>query len=135
MKVLVDTCIWSLALRSNIGKNKLITDELVALMDEGRLSIIGPIKQEILSAYKDKTKFNKIRQHLADFPNTEIEDIDYETAAEFHSICRGKGVQGSHIDFLICAISVRCKMNIFTNDSDFERYKKHLPIELYNPKS
>ena len=105
MRVLVDTCIWSIALKGNDPRNKLLASELEMLIDEGRLAIIGPIKQEILSAYKDKIKYTKVRKSLSYFPNITLEDIDFEVAAEFHNTCRGKGAQGSHIDFLICAVA------------------------------
>ena len=131
MKVLVDTCIWSIALKGNDPRNKLIASELETLIDEGRLAIIGPIKQEILSAYKEKVKYTKVRKSLSYFPNIILEDIDFEVAAEFHNTCRGKGVQGSHIDFLICAVAVRLNLSIYTNDKDFQRYQKYTPIELH----
>jgi hypothetical protein len=34
-------------------------------------------------------------------------------------------------DYLICAVAVRGKMEIFTTDGDFQHYRKHLPIALY----
>lgn len=132
MKVLVDTCVWSRAFKAKDSRNKKVCKELETLIEENRVSIIGPIRQEILSAYKNKEKFNIIKKHLTYFPNVDIENEDYELAAEFHNICRGKGVQGRHIDFLICSVSVRARMCIFTFDKDFMRYKKYLPIEIYN---
>ena len=44
--------------------------------------------------------------------------------------CRRKGVQGSTIDFLICAVAALEELQILTTDSDFLRYTKHLPINL-----
>ena len=132
MKVLVDTCVWSIALKSNDSRNAIIVKELEALIDENRISMIGPIRQEILSAYKDENKFEIIKAHLSFFQSSEILDDDYIIAAKFHNICRGKGIQGSHIDFLICAISVRLKLKIFTLDNDFFHYQKYLPIDIHN---
>ena len=130
MKVLVDTCVWSLALKGNDPRNAMIVKELETLIDENRVLIIGPIRQEILSAYKDSNKFEKIKNHLAFFQNATIIDEDYIIGAKFHNICRGKGIQGSHIDFLICAISIRLKSKIFTLDNDFLHYNKYLPIDI-----
>ncbi len=61
-------------------------------------------------------------------------DSDYKSAAEYSNICRGKGIQGSHTDFLICAVSTRLKMQIYTSDQDFVRYSKHIPLSLYQEK-
>ena len=32
---------------------------------------------------------------------------------------------------LICAVSIRGNMAIYTNDKGFRHYAKHLPLELY----
>ena len=93
--------------------------------------IIGPIRQEILSGYSDLRKFRTIKEKLSYFENTPILDTDYELAAEFSNKCRKKGIQGSHIDFLICGVANRTDMPIFTNDSDFMHYRKTIPIKFY----
>lgn len=129
--VLVDTCAWSLALRGNTLKEKTIAEQLTQLIDENRVRIIGAIRQELLSGYSDKNSYEKLRQKLLYFPNEPVADADYEAAAEYSNLCRTKGIQGSHTDFLICAVSIRAKFKIFTTDKDFQGYKKHLPIELY----
>ena len=128
--VLVDTCIWSLSLRGESPKNIFIAEKLTRLIDDNRAKIIGVIRQEVLSGYSNKNSFDRLCQKLRYFPNEPIVDADYEAAAEYSNICRSKGIQGSHIDFLICAISVRAKFKIFTVDNDFELYAKHLPISL-----
>jgi len=66
------------------------------------------------------------------FPNEPIIDEDYVIAAEFSNLCRQKGVQGSHIDFLICAVAHRLKISIFTGDKDFNLYHQLIPIDLYS---
>jgi predicted nucleic acid-binding protein len=64
--------------------------------------------------------------------NTPILDEDYISAAKFYNECRQNGVQGSHIDLLICAVAVRLDIPIFTSDKDFGFYQQHLPIKLYS---
>ena len=56
---------------------------------------------------------------------------DYEQAAEYANICRENGIQGSHTDFLICAIAVKNGWEIFSEDNDFQNYQKILPIKLH----
>jgi hypothetical protein len=48
MRVLVDTCIWSKALRRK-NCNSNVIKRLADLIYDGRVAIIGPIRQEILS--------------------------------------------------------------------------------------
>ena len=128
--VLVDTCIWSLALRSRAPKEAAVAEQLSLLIDDNQVRIIGPIRQELLSGYTDKNSFERLRQKLIYFPNEPVFDADYESAAEYSNFCRSKGIQGSHTDFLICAVSIRAKFQIYTTDKDFQHYSKHLPISL-----
>ena len=109
--VIVDTCIWSLALRRT-AENREVTEELTSLIKENRAKIIGVIRQEILSGYSDLDRYEKLRNKLRAFPNEQVIDADYESAAKYSNICRSKGIQGSHIDFLICAIATKLKMKI-----------------------
>lgn len=131
MGVLVDTCMWSLALRRVKPKEIEVARILTSLIEENRARIIGPIRQEVLSGYSDLSQFQKLRLKLTAFSNETIIDADYEMAAEYANICRSKGIQGSHTDYLICAVSVRLNLSIYTNDKDFLHYQKHLPISLY----
>ena len=131
MKVLVDTPIWSYALRTRDNEYQYEIDKLESLIKDQRALIIGPIRQEILSGYSDLRKFRKLKAKLSYFENIPIQDIDYELAAELCNQCREKGIQGSHIDFLICAVAKRIDVPIFTTDKDFVRYQRIISIKLY----
>ena len=128
MNILVDTSVWSLALRRS--KDRTPEDpyvqELRELIRELRVRIIGPIRQEILSGIRSQDQFNAIRMHLRMFTDLELTISDYERAAELFNILRSKGIQGSNTDFLICAIAERHKFPILTTDADFKLFKKHL---------
>ncbi len=131
MKTLVDTCIWSSVLRRDKIANKEIEKKLIELILNNDALIIGPIRQEILSGYSDPKKFKKLKNRLDAFPNLQIIDDDYVVAAEYSNECRKNGIQGGHIDFLICAVASRNKIPIFTCDNDFQQYSKIIKIELY----
>lgn len=130
MRVLVDTCVWSQALRRIDGDNKQ-TQELRDLISDNRACIIGPIRQEILSGIRLQHHFQALRDHLSAFPDLLIETVDYECAAEFSNLLRSKGLQGSAIDFIICAAAYRNSLLIYSVDQDFKHFSKHLPIKLY----
>ena len=135
MKVLVDTSVWSLALRRELPSDSHEVSELTELIKETRVQMIGPVRQELLSGIKSQAQFQKLRNHLRSFPDLELTARDYEYAAEFFNLCRSKGVQGSNTDFLICAIAAHQKAPIFTTDRDFDLFKLHLPISLHRPRS
>ena len=134
MKVIVDTCVWSLALRRNIPKSIHLVNELKELISEVRVQLVGPIRQELLSGIKSKKQFRNLRDHLSAFPDLQLESEDFELAAEYYNLARAKGIQGSNTDFLICSLAHRYKIPIFTTDKDFEQYKSVIPIQLYVPR-
>ena len=132
MKVLVDTSVWSLALRRRAPAHAAV-DELRALVAAGRAAMCGVIRQEILSGIRETSTFDRLREQLRAFTDEAITVEDYERAAAFYNACRAKGVQGSNTDFLLCAVCANHRLPIFTTDADFPRYAKLLPIELHSP--
>jgi predicted nucleic acid-binding protein len=131
MSVLVDTCIWSAALRRGKVKNQDSVNNLARLIKELRVHIIGPVRQEILSGIKTDKQFQELKSYFSAFPDLPLESADYEQAAEFFNVCRRNGIQGSNTDFLICSASHRRNLEIFTSDHDFLDFQKYLPIKLY----
>ncbi|ODG96515.1 twitching motility protein PilT [Nostoc sp. KVJ20] len=132
MKVIVDTSVWSLALRRNykvddsphvVVLRELITDDQVAL--------VGAVRQEILSGIRDANQYNQLKNYLRAFPNIELDMEDYELASEFYNTCRSNGIQGANTDFLICAAASRRNYTIVTTDKDFENFSQHIPITLF----
>lgn len=131
MRVLVDTSVWSEALRRAKQTESNVVQEFRSLIAEHRVDIIGPIRQEVLSGIREDIQFEKLEKNLAAFPDLLIERDDYVLAARFFNTCRTKGVQGSNADFLICAVAVQRQLAIFTTDKDFQLFAKQLPIVLH----
>ena len=130
MNILVDTSVWSLALRRAAPAHPA-RHRLEELILDGRASLIGPIRQELLSGVKVIAQFNLLREKLQAFTDIELQSHDYEEAASFFNECRKHGIQGSNTDFLICAAAARRDLPIFTMDKDFIRYAEFVPISLY----
>lgn len=133
MQVLVDTSVWSLALRKKtLTRNESsLVKELSELIKEQRVEIIGPIRQEVLSGMSDEKKFAILKEKLSAFEDLYLSSSHYETAAEFSNRCRKKGIQGSHTDFLICAAAAGNGMSIFTTDQDFYHYRDYIDIHIH----
>lgn len=133
MKVVVDTSIWSHVLRRKTQTaQEWVRSELAALIEDGRVAMIGPVRQEVLSGIREPAHFDRLREHLRAFPDLAITPDDYEIAASFYNRCRAKGIQGSNTDFLICAVAARNEFRIFTTDGDFTRFAALLPIVLHS---
>ncbi len=135
MIVLVDTPVWSLALRRkpadlNPREQRLI-ESLAELVREGRVQLLGPVRQELLSGIREEAQFRKLRDYLRAFPEQPLEAADYEEAAHMNNRCRTRGIAGPAIDFLICAAAHRRGWSIFTTDHDFQSYASVLPLRLF----
>jgi len=135
MKVLVDTSVWSLALRRNQVAEGPFVLELRELISELRVQMLGPIRQELLSGIRSFAQFSTLRDHLRAFPDLVLTADDFELAAEYFNTCRAKGIQGSNTDFLICAVGKRQEMPILTTDADFKLFRQQLPVSLHRPRS
>ena len=137
MKVLVDTSVWSVALRrpknSALSADQQATvNALADLVRDGRAVLIGAIRQELLSGIKTASQFDVLRDSLVPFDDLVLPMPVYESAAQAFNTCRAIGVQGSNTDFLICAAAIHHQTPIFTLDHDFVMYQRCLPIHLYS---
>lgn len=134
MKVLVDTSVWSLALRRRAPAHPAV-DELRRLVAHGRAAIVGPIRQELLSGIRDRAVFERLRDHLRAFPDEAITAVDFERAAECFNLCRTKGIRGSNTDFLLCAVAERYRFPILSTADDFVKFGRVLPLRLHAPQA
>lgn len=132
MKVLVDTCIWSLSLRRKEVADDPYVRELAKLIEDFRAQMLGPIRQEILSGIRTEEQFEELQMHLRAFPDLPIATRDYERAAGFYNTCSRQGIQGSNTDFLLCAMGERHEMPIFTFDEDFKLFAGRLSVKLHS---
>jgi predicted nucleic acid-binding protein len=127
MKVLVDTSIWSLALRRKGGPAKLNDEEkrLVALLVEairdGRVLVAGPIRQEVLSGIATPEQFAAVKTKLDPFSDQPIASEDYIEAAGLYNLCQRRGVSCGAVDMLLCALAYRNQWTILARDGGMER--------------
>lgn len=135
MNVLVDTSVWSLALRRKAQDlNPLecrLVEELTELIRDGRARILGIVRQELLSGVKTNAQFDKLRDILRAFPDETVTTADYEAAAKASNDCRAKGVADSIVDILICAVALNRNLLILTTDPDFKNYARILPLKFH----
>ncbi|HEV2323985.1 MAG TPA: PIN domain-containing protein [Terracidiphilus sp.] len=136
MKVLVDSCVWSLALRRRKGaaglnaQEKHLVSGLAEAIRDGRVAMIGPVRQEVLSGIDHEEQFQKLRDRLEVFRDEEIESADYIEAARLDHLCRKRGVQCGVVDMLLCAVAVRNSWTILTVDGALLRCIEAIEREL-----
>jgi len=131
MNYIVDTSVWSLALRRHSQVRSLEVRKLRTLLEEGeRIFMVGVILQEILQGIKIKSQFIQIQDAMAFIPILSEKREDYFYAAELYNICRAKGIVAGTIDFLIASIAIRNECSLLTADRDFHHIAKHTKLKL-----
>ena len=131
MMVLVDTSVWSRMLSEEYRLNRLVCSRTDATDQEYEGSDAWADPPGNSFQIRTGEQFVKVREQLRPFSDLLLVAEDYEYAAELFNLLRGKGIQGSNTDFLICAVSLRYKLPIFTTDKDFDLFARHIPLQLY----
>jgi predicted nucleic acid-binding protein len=141
MMVLVDTPVWSLALRRRShdlsAPESRLVQSLEELIREQRAQLLGSTRQEILSGLREQTpglreqtQFDRILAYLRAFENVSVTVEDYEDAARMMNRCRRSGITASTTDMLICAVSQRRQWQILSTDRDFVHYNRVLDLQV-----
>ncbi|HEU5452322.1 MAG TPA: PIN domain-containing protein [Terriglobales bacterium] len=132
--VLVDTSVWSLILRRKHGdlnpRQRALGEALTRLIQHNAVVLIGPLRQEILSGIRSEAQYEQLRSYLRDFPDEPLTADDYESAAALSNSLLSRGEVSSGVDALIAAIAIARQWQLFTTDSAFNRWARHLPLHL-----
>ncbi|MBI4687624.1 MAG: PIN domain-containing protein [Nitrospirae bacterium] len=131
MKIIVDTSIWSLALRRHTPLSNPETEALRKLIEQGEnIFLLGIILQEILQGVKEPAAFKRIKEHFDAFLLLEITREVYVRAAELRNHLSKNGIQASTVDALIAAVAISNECHLFTSDKDFTHIAKHSKLKL-----
>jgi hypothetical protein len=126
VKLLVDTSVWSLALRrkstaSLTSEEQNLKAKLVQAIQDGRVAMIGLLRQEILSGIKEKGQFDQVKAALDPYLDEPINTADHEYAARVYNECRNQGAEAGTVDILICAVAVRRGWEVLSGDGGLSR--------------
>ncbi len=132
MRILVDTSVWSLALRRTSG---VVNEEallLRAIIEQGEnIYLLGIILQEVLQGIRNSKDFLSLKEYFKAFPLIDLTREDYVRAAELKNHLMGKGRQGSTIDVLIASIAISHRCQLFTADKHFKQIAEHCELKLF----
>jgi predicted nucleic acid-binding protein len=126
VKLLVDTSVWSLALRRKATASlspdeQKLKAELVRAIQDGRVAMLGMLRQELLSGIKEKAQFDRVKAALDAYIDEPIDSKDHEYAARLYNACRNQGVEAGTVDMLICALAVRRGWEVLSTDVSLNR--------------
>ena len=131
MKILVDTSVWSLALRRKNGLENSEADALRKLIENGEdIFLIGIILQEVLQGIKRPADFQALTNYFEAFPLIKLSREDFIKAAALKTHLISKGVQASTVDALIASAAVSHDCFLFTTDKDFLHIARHAKLKL-----
>jgi len=132
MTLLVDTSVWSLALRRHVSVDEpavlMLKD---ALLGAEVVVTTGIVLQELLQGFSGPKAKAEIIQRFATLPLVQPDLNDHIDAAEIRNTCRRAGVQVGTTDALIAQLCIRHGLQLLTTDKDFSHAAAHCPLKLW----
>ena len=135
MTILVDTSVWSLALRRDIEASEPEVQVLKDSLLGGEVVVTaGLVLQELLQGFSGPKTQAQIVQRFAALPLIEPDRDDYIGAAGIRNTCRRAGVQIGTIDALLAQLCIRHELTLLTTDQDFVHAAKHCGLSVWPAK-
>ena len=119
MNVLVDTSVWSLALRRDAPPDIPEVHQLGRCLVNGTVYCTGLILQEMLQGFTKPKAHDQIVARFSALPLLVPDRDDHIQAAELRNTCRRKSVQVGTIDALLAQLCSRYELTMLTTDKDF----------------
>lgn len=133
MSYLVDTSVWSLALRRDAP------DSIPEVVDLGRaleagdeIFVTGLVLQELLQGFNKPKAYDQIIEYFESLPFIVPERDDYIRAANLRNRCRKKGIQVGTIDVLLAQLCIDREIEILTTDKDFLQIAKVASLKVWS---
>jgi len=127
MMVLVDTSVWSRALR---GSGEPVVDTLRKNIERGRVVLLGIIVQEVLQGIRRERDARVVAKKLEPFPLLQLSRDDHAAAADLHRKCARHGVTVATVDCHIASAATRHDCGLLTADGDFEHIARIARLRL-----
>ena len=132
MTLLVDTSVWSLALRRDTsGSSPQVQALRVALEGAEIVVTTGLVLQELLQGFAGPRARKDIIERFAALPLLSPDRQNHIDAAELRNRCRRAGVQLGTIDALLAQLCIRHWLTLLTTDDDFVHAARHCPLRVW----
>ena len=134
MSLLVDTSVWSLALRRQATQPQ--PPEVLALREAilgaDQVFVTGLVLQELLQGFAGPKDSERIIEHFAALGCVQPDRQDHIEAAELRNTCRRSGVQIGAIDALLIQLCRRHDLTLLSTDQDFRFAARHVEFRLWS---
>jgi predicted nucleic acid-binding protein len=131
---LVDTSVWSLALRRDAPPETAHVQALKhALSGADLIVTTGLVLQELLQGFAGAKAGMQIVERFASLAWIQPEREDHIAAASLRNACRRAGVQTGTVDALIAQLCIRHDMTLLSTDQDFTHIARHSQLKVWQP--
>ena len=132
MKLLIDTSVWSLAMRRDSPEKHASVAVLAdALTQGGGVFTTGLILQELLQGFQGPKARPQILEVFKPLALIVPRREDHIAAAELRNDCRRRGLRIGTIDALLAQLCIRHNLLMLTTDNDFTLLAAHAPLRLW----
>lgn len=132
MTLLVDTSVWSLALRRDAQAGEPEVQALKdALFGADVVVTTGLVLQELLQGFSGAKAQDQIVQRFGALPLIQPDRDDHIGAATIRNTCRRAGVQIGTVDALLAQLCIRHELTLLTTDKDFTHASKHVALAVW----
>jgi hypothetical protein len=132
--LLVDTSVWSLALRRDVvvAQPEVLYLEQ-ALVGSQTVVTTGLVLQELLQGFSGPKARAQIIDRFSLLPLVQPDRQDHVDAAALRTACRRGGVQIGTIDALLAQLCIRHQLTLLTTDQDFAHAARHCRLRIWRP--
>ena len=135
MTLLVDTSVWSLALRRDVLASEPEIQQLKeALLGADVVVTTGLVLQELLQGFSGAKASAQIIERFSALPLLQPAREDHVAAAELRNTCRRAGIQVGTIDALLAQLCIRHDLMLLSTDNDFKLAAKHCTLRVWSPR-
>ena len=132
MSLLVDTSVWSLALRRDQAPSAPEVRALHRALEGGESVVsTGLILQELLQGFAGPRARKDIIDRFSALPLLVPDRQDHIDAAELRNQCRRAGIQLGTIDALLAQLCIRHRLTLLTTDNDFVLAALHCALRVW----
>ena len=132
MSLLVDTSVWSLALRRDAPTAQPQVQALQeALLGADLVTTTGLVLQELLQGFSGPKARAQIIERFSALPLLQPDRGDHIEAAALRNTCRQAGVQIGTVDAVLAQLCIRHDLTLLTTDLDFTHAARHCALRVW----
>jgi len=131
MNVLVDTSVWSFALRRDAPPDSKATQALTrSIQRQDILFSTGIILQELLQGFRGPKHRTSIIEYFSELPLIVPNVTDHIDAAVLQTTCHRRGIHVGTIDALLAQLAIAQDLELLTTDYDFVMMARYEPLRI-----